>query len=760
MYGSGIFLGLVVLIFFIVGSICGIVALSKIQRLVRDLENVRNQLRSLRDDPKKQERQVPNIEKEVEAPTRPAPARVIEPSVVTPVQKEIWASPPPTPPPKMEQTVPPPRSYKSPSQSLEMKLGTKWLNWVGIVMLLVGIGFFLKYAYDNAWIGPKGRLAIGTLLGIIALGLGERFRRRDWSILFQVLTGGGLAIFYLCVFFSFQVYHLADPTITMILAIGVTALAVVMAVAYDAVSIAILAVVGGFLSPVLLSTGTNHPYALFIYVAILDMVAIGAAYFRRWRALDLLCFIGTIVMYLGWHQRFYASNQMIPALVFTSLFYLMFLLIPTLYSLVRRLPVTAEGLVIIILSALLSFISYYHILFRDYRSFMGFAVLGQALLVFLLFQVWSRRVGMDNDTSASFLTITLGLVIIAIPIQIKLYGIPIAWSTEGAVLVLLGIRFRQILCRVAGLVALILAAGGLLYRLPLHSTFFTPFFNITFGSWTFVIAMTAISAYQLYRNEKSQEKWHDALTGISFLLALSLACFLLSVELSQNWTINHPLAHHRTYETGTLVVLWSLIPTVIVSILVRKGAKAWMPLSWVCFGIGAIELFVGLEHYSYPSPWLVLNATFFPKLILVLSLWGGARLCRRLDLKHAADVQALAGHAILALLVALEFERWGHYSSLITSKMGISLISAAWGVQAFVVIWIGLAKQTPLLRYLGFILFFLAVGKTLIIDMSELEKVYRIVSFAACGLLLVAAGYFYQRYSSRILEQPEAEKRA
>ncbi len=125
-------------------------------------------------------------------------------------------------------------------------------------------------------------------------------------------------------------------------------------------------------------------------------------------------------------------------------------------------------------------------------------------------------------------------------------------------------------------------------------------------------------------------------------------------------------------------------------------------------------------------------------------------------------MQALAGHAIVALLVALEFERWGHYSSLITSKMGISLISAAWGVHAFVVIWIGLAKQTPLLRYLGFILFFLAVGKTLIIDMSELEKVYRIASFAACGLLLVAAaaGYFYQRYSSRILEQPEAEKRA
>jgi uncharacterized membrane protein len=751
MEGTIIFLGFLVLVIVIV------VVFSRIHGLVRDLEDVKRQLRSLRDDLGKQERQTPILEEEVSVPPRPGPERVIEPAIVTPIQKIVEAPSPPTPPPEMELELPTPS--KAPSQSLEMKLGTRWLNWVGIVMLVVGIGLFLKYAYDNAWIGPKGRLAIGTLLGIIAIGLGERFRRRDWSILFQVLTGGGLAIFYLCVFFSFQVYRLADQTISMILAILVTALAVVMAVSYDAVSIAILAVIGGFLSPVLLSTGTNHPYALFIYIAILDMVAMGAAYFRRWRALDLLCFIGTIMMYIGWHQKFYASDQMIPALVFTSLFYLMFLLIPTLHSLVRRLPETTEGIVFIVLSALFSFFSYYDVLFKNYRYFMGLVVVGQALLVFLLFQVWNKRVGKESHISASFLTITLGLVIIAIPIQLKLYGIPIAWSMEGAVLVMLGIRFQQILCKGAGLVALILAAGELLFRLPLHSAFFTPLFNIPFGSWSFVIAMIAISAYQLHRNRKEDEKWHDALFGISFLLALSLACFLLSVELSQNWTINHPLAHYLTYKASTLVVLWSLIPVVIASILAKKGVKNWMPLSWICYGLGAVFLFAGLEYYSYPARSLALNASFLPNLIFVLSLWAGARICRQLDLKVAADVQVLAGHGFLALLVALECVRWSHYSIVITPKMGISLISAAWAIQAFIVIWIGLAKRSPLLRYLGFFLFLLAVSKTLIIDTSELEKVYRIVSFAACGLLLVTAGYFYQRYSSKILEQPDSEIR-
>jgi uncharacterized membrane protein len=758
MDGSIFFLGFVLVALFIVGSICGVVALVKIQRLVRDLQNLKNQLSVLEHDLRQQDRGFPIAEEEIGAPLWVPPSKLIEPSVATPEQKTTETPSVPTPPPRKEEPRPSPLPPRPSSQSLEMKLGTTWLNWVGIVMLLVGVGLFLKYAYDNAWIGPKGRLAIGAILGMIALGLGERFRRRDWSVLFQVLTGGGLATFYLCVFFSFQVYRLADQNISMILAILVTVLAVVMAVAHDALPIALLAVIGGFLSPVLLSTGVNHPYAFFTYIAILDMVAMGVAYFRRWRALDLLCFIGTIVMYLGWHQRFYASDQMTPALIYTSVFYLIFLLIPTLHSLALRLPETEEALIFIIFSALFSLFSYYHMLFPIYRYVLGFVVIGQALLVFLLFHVWSRRVGTSNNISAGLLTITLGLIIIAIPIQLRLYGIPIAWSVEGMVLVLLGIRFRQIICKVLGMIALILSAGGLLYRLPLHRALFTPIFNIPFGSWSFVIAMMAISAYQLRRNPRNPEKWTEIFFGISFLLALSLACFLLTVELSQNWTINHPIAHYRTYEAGTLIVLWSLIPIVIASILVSKGAKTWMELSWVSFGIGAIVFIAGLGNYSYPSRWFALNASFLPRLVFVASLWGGACLSRRFDLKSAADVQAMAGHGFLALLVALECERWGHYGGVITAKMGFGMISAAWAIQAFAAIWIGLAKRSPLLRYLGFALFLLAVGKTLIIDMSELEKVYRITSFAACGLFLVAAGYFYQRYSSRILEKPDPEK--
>jgi uncharacterized membrane protein len=742
-------IGLVLLALFIAGSICGIIALVKQRKLKTRLQILENDLQLLRT-------QAPAAEK--------PPAAPAEEEVVSEPVPETLATPPrrPQPPPLPTQASIADREMKAPPAqkdrlSLEMKLGTRWLNWVGIVMLLVGIAFFLKYAYDNAWIGPKGRLALGTLFGITALVIGERFRRRDWDILFKVLTGGGLASFYLCIFFSFQIYNLSTQTVSMLLAILVTGLAVVMAVAHNAMSIAILALIGGFSSPVLLSTGQNHPYALFSYIAILDLVAMGSAYFRRWRALDLFCFIGTAVLYLGWYDKFYARDQLTPALLFISLFYLMFLLIPTLHSLVRRIPETREVLALIVLNAVFSFGCYYQVLFIDHRYAMGFVALGQAALVLILFQLWAGRLGKENHTAGSLLIISLGLLTIAIPIQLKLYGIPIAWSMEGAVLTWLGIRFSHRIPLFSGVFALILAAGSLVYRLPLHKAIFTPIFNVPFGSWIVVIAMATTAAYLLYRDKEMDERWTPVLTAIAAILAFVLACGLLTFEVSQFWTINHPIARYRTYEFSSLVILWSVIPTVTAYILLRQGAQKGMYLSWACFAFGALVFLGGLTHYRHPSSWLILNVTFAPKLFFIIVLWWCAKLCRRRELDLGGDILELAGHGFLALLMAFEFERWGRYSDLITRKMGTSLISAGWALQAFIVIWIGLATRNRLLRYTGFILFGFAVAKTLFIDLSEFEKVYRIVSFVASGLLLVGAGYFYQRYSTMLLERSDGE---
>ena len=752
------------------GVVCGISALVRVLAQGRQLEGLRLQLRRL--EKRVKELASPEIDKavqpEAEEPEPQPPERPPEPvpaARVTPPPMRTFVEPPPPveqppvlePSPAVSEEVPEPaKPFGIPS--LEVTLGTKWLGWVGIVMVLMGVGFFLKYAYDNNWIGPVGRLTLGAFAGIAAVIAGERFRRRDWQPLFQTLTGGGIAIFYICVFFSFQIYELSGQGLSFVLAILVTAFAVTIAVAHDKVSIAVIALIGGFLSPAVLYSGTNHPYILFSYVAVLDLVAIGAAYFRRWRTIDLLCLVGTALMYQGWYTEFYKTDQITPALIYTTVFYLMFLIIPLLHGLVRRLPEEVIGLVIVVLNAVFSFYCYYNVLFHDYRQVMGFVALGQALLVFMLFRTWTVRVGKDR-TAESLLIVTLALVTIAIPIHLKLYAVTLAWAIEGALFVYLGIKFDRLICRVGGVAALALAGIKLLTLMPLHSELFVPVLNTHFGSWLVVIAAAAVAAYLLWHNNKQTKHWDTGLSLIAFLMGFVLGCIVLTAEVSQYWSIPR-VQHWRNYTFDSLVILWSLIPAVTAWAVHRKKMAYVMALPWACYVAGATVFLLSLDAYRLPSTWLVLNYTFLSRLVFVLSLWWGARLSRHAGTETAGNVLETVGHVMLVVLAAVEILRWGNYSEFVTDRLAISLISAAWALHALALIWIGLITKNRVRRILGFVLFGVTVFKILAIDMNTLEKAYRIISFIASGLLLLAAARFYHQYSPMLLEEDGHEEAA
>jgi uncharacterized membrane protein len=771
---EGIAVVLLVVVFLFAGAVCGCLALIRIVNLRREIESLRADLIRLRLDLRRAAPAAPPAPapfatepfKPAEAPppveiaAPPPPPRVpvspkeAEPRVPRPPAAE-WIAAPAVPPVDRKK---PPFGFEWPSSlpSFEMMMGTKALVWLGMVMLLVGTGFFLKYAYDNQWIGPRGRLVIGVLCGCAALAIGERFRRRDWRVLFQTLTGGGIGAFYLCIFFSFQVYKLSGAGVSMGLAVLVTGFAIAMAVGHDAVEIAILALIGGFLSPVLLTTGENHPYGLFTYIAILDLVAIGAAYFRRWRAVDLLCFAGTCILYQGWYQTFYAANQIQPALIYISLFYVIFLVVPTLYGIVRRIAEEYEGLILLAANALFSFYCYYAVLFHQHRQALGFVVIAQALLVFLLFCSWAARVGARAYTAESLLVISLALVTIAVPIQLKLYGVPIAWAMEGVVFTYLGIRFQRVLCRVAGLAALALAVGGLLHRLPLHTATFNPVFNVPFGSWVVVIAAVLVTTFLLQRRREYDVPGAEYVAGGVFLAALALIGVLLSLETAAYWQVSR-VADRFTHEFSSLTVLWALIALGAAEAIRRLGAARWMALAWVACGIGALMFFAGLEHYRVSSSWLALNVTFPPKFFFVAVLWWISRRSASAEAGYSPTVLELAGHGLFALLAAFELDRWGDHTAWITPRMAFSLTSAVWALQAFGLIWFGLRTQGQARRIAGFVLFGIAVAKVLVLDTSQLEKVYRIVSWLASGALLLAAGYFYHRYIPMLTGQARRE---
>jgi uncharacterized membrane protein len=301
----------------------------------------------------------------------------------------------------------------------------------------------------------------------------------------------------------------------------------------------------------------------------------------------------------------------------------------------------------------------------------------------------------------------------------------------------------------------LLAASGLLYRLPLHEYRFVPVFNVPFGSWVAVIAAACGAGYLLIRDKEGAG--YRIIAAGAYLLGFALGCALLTMEISHFWSLYRP-EHYHIHQLSSLMVLWSLIPAGTAAFLGRKNLAAWMPASLVCYAIGAIVFLAGLGWYNLPTSWLVINYTFPARLTFVLSLWFAGKLLRGTNPEEASTAFTATGHLFLTILLAVELYRWSDHTDLVSERMAVSLISAAWAVQAFVLVWFGLVARNRACRIIGFALFGLTIAKVCLFDLSAVERVYQIISFIASGLLALGAGYFYQRYSPILLGEDDEEK--
>lgn len=208
-----------------------------------------------------------------------------------------------------------------------------------------------------------------------------------------------------------------------------------------------------------------------------------------------------------------------------------------------------------------------------------------------------------------------------------------------------------------------------------------------------------------------------------------------------------------------LTVAWAVIAAAVTVAMRWVHRKEWLLLAAACLLAAGLCFLVSVVHYGVDG-WVVLNPMFLTVVLVPAAYWVAAHVLARLDIAEEPlpAVMAVAGHACLGVLVAVEFCRWSGYSALLTEHMGVSLISAAWAFHALILLWLGLAMRDTGQRYLGFVLFAVVIGKVLLVDTSTLEPVYRIVSFLATGLLAVVASYFYQRYAPLFLGEGAGEE--
>ncbi|MEY2486806.1 MAG: hypothetical protein QOH39_2454 [Verrucomicrobiota bacterium] len=262
-------------------------------------------------------------------PRAPAPPVAVKEETATPPAQilPLPVKTPPVPAPTSGPTAPAsrPPTASLPPVNWEQFMGAKLFAWIGGLALFLGVGFFVKYSFEHNLIPPEVRVAIGFFIGLVLVVGGVAVKRKENAVTSQTLCATGILILYAVTFACRSFYHFAFfqlvPTFALMTLI--TATAFLLAVRMDAIVVAILGIAGGFLTPILLSTGQDNPLGLFGYIAVLDIGLLLVARRKDWIALPVLGAAGTIIMQVAWvthffvHGRYFSGNNLfVPMAIF------------------------------------------------------------------------------------------------------------------------------------------------------------------------------------------------------------------------------------------------------------------------------------------------------------------------------------------------------------------------------------------------------------------------------------------------------------
>lgn len=469
----------------------------------------------------------------------------------------------------------------------------RWLGRIGAVAILAGVAFFLKYAFDNKWIDELGRVALGIIGGLTMIGIGHYLRAKHEKYLrySDILIGGGIGILYLSLYGAFAFYHLIAQSTAFLLMALVTALGLVLSVTGNSRGLALLSIVGGFLTPVLLSTGTNQLVALSVYMLILDLGVMGIALAKKWGALNWVSFIGTVLLFWGWINQFYTLQQFKETFLFVSLFFLVFLVTSVLHHLVRRESTTWSDLVLLVANASGYFGVSVWLLEAQYADYEGFFTLLLALLYLALAYVSYTVYRADRTLNLFLPGIAIVFLTLAIPLQFSGYYVTLLWFAESVALVAIGLYVREKIIQIFGWIVLLLgmlSMGDDVTRARRcgNSTGFrifadktcdiTPFLNMGFfimsaGILTF---STMAVLYKRFRDALAESRQVMFFALVAAIMT-AIGAFVSELSLEHRYFI--PLA----WEVGALLLL--------VTGLVARMRPIEI-LSWFALAIGGMML--------------------------------------------------------------------------------------------------------------------------------------------------------------------------
>ncbi|MBI3578472.1 MAG: DUF2339 domain-containing protein [Ignavibacteriales bacterium] len=587
----GFMIGLLALISFLVPIVLLIVYIIKTNTLERKMRYLEQTIVNLQFSVKQPQATVEAVpeKREPQVKERPEPALVERSSAIPP--------------------LPPPMKLKQPSRTQEeweSLVGGKLLNRIGALALILGVGFFLKYAFDHDWITETARVLIGIAIGGLCLLGGARTQKKDYQVFAQGLVGAGVSILYLSVYASFNFYHLVPQWVAFLLMSGVTIITLAQALYYNSITVSVLGWAGGFLTPLMLSTGQSNEAALFTYVALLVLGLLAIVVKKEsWIVVEPLTLGAMYVMYFSWYNKYYTPQDFTLTVFFICTFWMLF------YGLdLIRLKLHVKSYlkirhVVQSFNALFFFIALYDLVDSPYHSIMGaVAVLLGAVYIATFFTV-RKLYETDADTEARYALTGIALIVIATAIEYEGLANVRFWSLEAFILLWLGfwhqrryIWISSLVLYGASVMALLFTRGALQYA-PLE--FFTLLFNNRAFTFLLVAATFGMGTLLMQKVKDSKAFLVQEWLGFGFFMILFL---LLTVETNDYFEniLRHGIGivtrgpnEITALQNQRQIVIsgvWLLYSIVIMVVGIARNLRGPRFIAIGLFGLSILKIFI------------------------------------------------------------------------------------------------------------------------------------------------------------------------
>ena len=672
----------------------------------------------------------------------------------------------------------PKKSFVEKHPDFEKFIGENLINKIGIVILVLGLGYLVKYAIDKNWIDETARMAIGILSAGGLIAIAHRLRK-DYKPFSSVLIGGGLALLYFTISLAFhtEAYPLYQmQTTSFIILIFITIFAVMLSIAYDRIEIAILAIVGGFASPLILSTGSGNYIVLFSYIMLLNVGMLVLSYYKKWRLVNIVAFGFTVLLFAIWlHGELDASRyiKFVGAILFASGFYLIFFLMNIIYNIKYNVKFKVEEISLLLSNTFIYFsfvmIMLSHINDGAYQGL--FAVLLGAFNFIFAYLIHRRK-----TTDSTLLFLLIGLVFtfitLAIPLQLNGNYITLFWSLESVLLLWLGQKSGFKIMKIGSVVVLGLMLISIMmdwnfnystagYSNEAYIKALPLIINKMFITTIVSVASLLLTALVL-KNEEESFVW-EIPTQIYrlIIIALALGVFYAGGFYEVEYQSYHYFANGATQSVAqfTFNALFAL--AFLIYAAWQKNKFIYIA-SFTLSAIYVLVFFVALSSVFAKTTYGIINGDELLPTTLLIFRWIAVfavyaisillyRMSKRMSAYMEMDLSKFSLTFLVFTIIYLLSADLDTIAVLIanskdilvhTQKTGYAII---WGLSSFILMIIGMKRKNKSVRILSMVLFAITLVKLFVYDIAEISKGGKIVAFILLGVLLLIISFMYQR---------------